>query len=368
MVSGYDWKGSVMAVRKIGQRWYYDFRIRRSRYRGVIPEARTKAQAETAEVRIRNQVFDRKYNTQADTLTLAEFIENVYLPWARLNKRRPINDELYCKTFREFFGKKTFAQISPLLIERFKKERRESLTIHGKQRSPASVNRELEVLSRILSMAVDNGIIESNPARKVKKLRLDNMRKRYLTLEEEQRLFAVLTGRRSHLKPVVVLAIHTGMRRGELLGLRWQNVDFARGLIYVTNTKTGHDREVPMNSLVRETLLELQRAGGEHEYVFTNSKTGINLSEVKRGFTSACRDAEINDLRFHDLRHTTGTRLADAGTDAFAIAEVLGHRSLQTTKRYTHATDLRKMRAVEALASYSEQSGQKMVKTEEGAA
>ena len=78
MVSGYDWKGSVRAVRKIGQRWYYDFRIRRSRYRGVIPEARTKAQAETAEVRIRNKIFDRKYNTQVDTLTLAEFIENGY--------------------------------------------------------------------------------------------------------------------------------------------------------------------------------------------------------------------------------------------------------------------------------------------------
>ena len=357
-----------MAVRKIGQRWYYDFRIRRSRYRGVIPEARTKAQAETVEVRIRNKIFDRKYNTQADTLTLAEFIWSVYLPWARLNKRRPINDELYCRTFEEFFGKKTFAQISPLLIERFKKERRESLTIHGKQRSPASVNRELEVLSRILSMAVDNGIIDSNPARKVKKLRLDNMRKRYLTLEEERRLFAVLTGRRSHLKPVVILAIHTGMRRGELLGLRWQNVDFARGMIYVTNTKTGHDREVPMNSLVQEILVELQRAGGEHEFVFINPKTGINLSEVKRGFRSACREAGIHDLRFHDLRHTTGTRLADAGTDAFAIAEVLGHQSLQTTKRYTHATELRKRRAVEALASYSEEGGQKMVKNAEGAA
>src|SRR5581483_5533245 len=145
MVSGYDWKGSVMAVRKIGQRWYYDFRVRRSRYRGVIPEARTKAQAETAEVRIRNQVFDRKYNTQADTLTLAEFIDAVYLPYARLNKRHPILDELHCKTILAFFGKRTFSQITPFLIEKFKKERSETMTRRKKQRSPASVNRELEV-------------------------------------------------------------------------------------------------------------------------------------------------------------------------------------------------------------------------------
>jgi integrase len=353
-----------MAVRKIGQRWYYDFRIRRSRYRGVIPEARTKAQAETAEVRIRNKVFDRKYNTQADTLTLAEFIDEVYLPYAKLNKRHPRNDDLHSKAIVEFFRTKTFSQITPFTIEKFKKERSESMTRYKRQRSPASVNRELEVLSKILSLAMDNGIIDSNPARRVKKLRQDNMRKRYLRVEEEQRLMDALTGRRAHLKPVVILAIHTGMRRGELLSLRWQNIDFARSLIYVTNTKTAHDREVPMNAKVRETLLELLQVHGECEFVFTNPKTGVNLVDLKKGFKGACKEAGITDFRFHDLRHTTGTRLADAGTDAFAIAEVLGHLNLQTTKRYTHATELRKRRAVEALVSYSE-DGQKMVKSNE---
>jgi integrase len=353
-----------MAVRKIGQRWYYDFRIRRSRYRGVIPEARTKAQAETAEVKIRNKIFDRKYNTQADTLPLAEFIDEVYLPYAKLNKRHPINDELHCKTIVDFFGKKTFAEIVPILIEKFKKERSESVTRYKRQRSPASVNRELEVLSKILSMAMDNGIIDSNPARKVKKLRQDNIRKRYLAVDEEQRLLDALTERRAHLKPVVILAIHTGMRRGELLSLRWNDIDFARSLIYVTNTKTGHDREIPMNAKVREALSDLQLVNGEYDFVFTNPKTGVNLVELKTGFRNACKEAGIHDFRFHDLRHTTGTRLADAGTDAFAIAEVLGHRNLQTTKRYTHATELRKRRAIEALANYSE-DGQKMVKDNE---
>ncbi|HXG65147.1 MAG TPA: site-specific integrase [Blastocatellia bacterium] len=354
-------------VRKIGSRWYYDFMIRRQRYRGVIPEARTKAQAETAEVKIRNKIFDRKYTTQADTVTIAEFVDKVYLPYARLNKRHPRNDELHCRAIVEFFGKKTFAQISPILIEKFKRERRESVTRYGRQRSAASVNRELEVLSKIFSLAMDNGIVESNPARKVKKLRQDNLRKRYLTVEEEQRLMGALTGRRIRLKPVVVLAIQTGMRRGELLNLKWQNIDLARGLIYVTDTKTGHDREVPINSIARETLLGLQRLYGGYEYVFTNPMTGLNITEVKKGFKAACREAGIADFRFHDLRHTTGTRLADAGTDAFAIAEVLGHRNLQTTKRYTHATELRKRRAVEALASYSEEGGQKLVKNEKGA-
>src|ERR1044071_9678389 len=93
-----------------------------------------------------------------------------------------------------------------------------------------------------------------------------------------------LTGKRAHLKPVVILAIHTGMRRGELLSLMWQNVGFARSLIYVTNTKTGHDREIPMNAKVREALSDVQQVNGEYEFVFTNPKTGAKLVELKDGF------------------------------------------------------------------------------------
>jgi integrase len=163
-----------------------------------------------------------------------------------------------------------------------------------------------------------------------------------------------LSGRRSHLRAIVVMAIHTGMRRGELLNLKWQHVDFERSLLYVTNTKTGHDRDVPVNSLVRSVLLELREISGSFEYVFTNPKTGTRLTEVKHGFVSACREANIEDFHFHDLRHTTGTRLADRGVDAFAIAELLGHRDLQTTKRYTHATEARRRRAVEDLVGYGQ--------------
>ncbi|HKQ06161.1 MAG TPA: site-specific integrase [Blastocatellia bacterium] len=113
-----------------------------------------------------------------------------------------------------------------------------------------------------------------------------------------------------------------------------------------------------MNTKVRKTLFDLWPENSEYECVFTNPKAGVSLVELKHGFRSACNEAGVQDFRFHDLRHTTGTRLADAGTDAFAIAEVLGHRNLQTTRRYTHATELRKRRAVEALANYSK-DGQK---------
>jgi integrase len=224
------------------------------------------------------------------------------------------------------------------------------MTRYKRQRRPASVNRELATLSRIFSLAIDNGIVETNPCRKVRKLRENNERKRYFTQDEEQRLMAALTARRAHLRPLILLAINTGMRRGELLSLAWRNVDFQRGVIHVTNTKTGRDRDVPMNSEVRSILLELQRQGKDQAFVFGNRKTGVNLTDVKHGFNGACTDAGLDDFRFHDLRHTAGTRLADAGADAFTTAEILSHATLQMTKRYTHATDERKRQAVEALS------------------
>jgi integrase len=203
-------------------------------------------------------------------------------------------------------------------------------------------------------MAVDHGLIENNPCRKVRKLRLDNQRIRYLSPQEEGRLMKALTGRKAHLRPLVVLAINTGMRRGELLNLTWERVDFSRDVIYVTNTKSGKDRVVPMNQLVRQELTGLrERADGE--FVFVSKRTGLNLTEIKKGFNAACVEAEIENFRFHDLRHTAGTRLADAGADAFTIKEILGHGSIQTSARYVHATHEGKRRAVEALASYTSQ-------------
>ena len=154
---------------------------------------------------------------------------------------------------KRFFAKKSLGQIAPFSIEKFKRERK--LTPVGekkpRERAAATVNREVEILSKVFTMAEDNDLVASNPCRKVNKLRQDNRRTRYLTADEEKRLMAALTGRRAYLKAIVVLAINTGMRRGEILGLEWKNVDLTRGLIYVTNTKSGKDRVIPLNQAAR---------------------------------------------------------------------------------------------------------------------
>lgn len=344
-----------MSVFKRGSKWQYDFWIDGKRYRGSIPEARVKAQAERAETTIRDSVYEGTYGKRVNAPKLRDFIAETFLPWAKANKRTWVHDEFRSRPLIEAMGSKPMDEISPILIEKYKRDRRASVTRRGTQRAPSTVNRELELLSKTFSLAIDQGLAINNPCQKVKRFREDNERNRYLSDEEEVRLLSVLIGQRASLRPVVVLAIHTGMRRGELLRLRWPNVDFVRGLIHVMNshreqTKSGHSRSIPMNQIAREQLLSLQSESGDTEYVFVNRQTGEPRTDVKTGFRSACREAGIEDFHFHDLRHTAATRLGDRGVDTRRIMAILGHRCIQTSARYTHATDEGLRRAMDTLA------------------
>ena len=354
-----------MSVLKRGNKWQYDFWVGGKRYRGSIPEARVKAQAERAELTIRDSVYEGTYGKNVDAPKLRDFIAETFMPWAKTNKRTWVHDEFRSRPLIEAMGNKTMDEISPILIEKYKRDRRASVTCRGTHRAPATVNRELELLSKIFSLAIDQGLAIHNPCQKVKRFREDNERNRYLSDEEEARLLAVLTGPRASLHPLVVLAIHTGMRRGELLSLRWANVDFARGLIHVMNshreqTKSGHSRSIPMNQISRRDLLSLQRESGDTEYVFVNRRTGKPRTDVKRGFRSACREAGLEDFHFHDLRHTAATRLGDAGVDTRRIMAILGHQCIQTSARYTHATDDGLRRAMATLAQRQKQTDAKV--------
>jgi len=347
-----------MAVRKRKDVWYYDFMVRRIRYRGAIPEARNKAQAKQAEARARLDVFEGRYGKPGGTESFVKFAREVYLPWAKENKKSWQSDSYHVEVLASYFGKKTFAEITPMLVEKFKRDRKATLTNRESVRSAASVNRELACLSKIFSLAMTHKVVSFNPCLHVKKYREENERTRYLLPDEETRLVAQCVGERAHLRPLLVLAINTGMRRGEILKLTWRHVDFERSLIRLTSdiTKSGKPREIPMNSEVRNQLLEL-RTSNNNGPVIPSPKTGKGIVDFKRAFRAACDKAEIEELHFHDLRHTFGTRAADAGADAFTIAELMGHSDLRMTKRYTHATDSRKRAAVENLVEYGRSEG-----------
>ena len=333
-----------MSVHKRGGRWHFTKTIDGVRYRSALKTARTKAQAEEAEIKILNQIHEGTYRRPTQVGTLKDFAEKVYMPWAKDNKKSWKSDRAMLDAILGKFGNKRMSQISSFEVEKYKIERRDSLTVRAKPRSRSSVNKELKLLSKLFRMAK----LRYNPCSEVQKLKGETKRRRWLKPEERERLMKVLTGRRAHVRPMVIVCLNLGLRRGELLTLRPENVDFYRDLV-VVNGKTG-EREVPLNSTARAELKALVETAKSKrwEYLFTNPNTGTRYKHLKHSFTSAMIDAKIEDFRFHDLRHTFGTLAVDRGAPLAGVRDAMGHASLETTNRYAHGTEEGKRRAVEA--------------------
>ena len=329
--------------RKDTGKWVCDFYYNGERIIRTLKFARTKKEAEAAEAIIMNQVFQQAYGFDSKPdKKFEDFVIETFLPYSEANKKSFYSDVLICRVLVEKLKGKTLRQITPPVIESYKQERLNMPTKHGNKRSPATVNRHLSVLSKIFSLAIDEELIETNPCQRVRKLRLDNQRMRVLSAEEEARLLLAL-GDNELVKNIVTLALHTGLRRGEMFNLKWFDVDFNRNLIQVQESKSNKKRFVPMNATARGMLQNLKR---KSEYVFPSPKTGRRLNDIKRSFRRAVREASIRDFRFHDLRHTAASRMADSGADAFTLAKILGHSDIRMTARYTHATDAAIRRAV----------------------
>lgn len=346
-----------MSVYKRGGHWHFRKTINGVRYRGALKTARNKVQAEQAEAAEILEIHNNTYGSRRkQSPTLGEFVNDTFRPWAEGNRRSWKGDEGRLKTIMRYFGAKRLGEISPFMIEKFKIERRKSKvqrfnvkTTTDKILSVASVNRELSLLSRIFSIAIMNKEVQTNPCRDVKHVPGEQPRTRYLLPDEEARLWKVLNGKVEYLGAIIRIALHTGMRRGEVLRLKWTQIDFFREEIKAIKTKNGHDRLIPMNGQVKAMLLRL-RKGSISEYVFPSPrKDGCRITDIKKGFNAAIKEAEISDFHFHDLRHTFGTRAADMGVAMNAIADVMGHADIHTTRRYAHSTDEGRRMAVAAV-------------------
>ena len=183
------------------------------------------------------------------------------------------------------------------------------------------------------SLAVRFGLAEFNPCSRVSKFKLQNQRYRHLLPDEEPILLSMCVGIRKHLATMVPFAIGTGARKSEQLSLKVQQCDFFRNLIVFDKTKCGRPRLVEMNSEVREILLSLCRGKRPEDYVWVNAATRRRYKDIKHAFTSACFDAKIQGLLWHDLRATYGTRLGEAGFNAYDIAKLMGHANISTSRR-----------------------------------
>lgn len=218
---------------------------------------------------------------------------------------------------------------------------------------PATINNLMRTLKHAFTKAGDWNWIGDETLKQVRKVKLlqeNNRRLRYLSKEECHALVNVCS---EHLKPIVITAINTGMRKSEILSLKWNQVDLKNGFILLDNqmTKNGHRREIPINETLKATLRDLPSlssifTGG---YVFIDPATGKQMKNVKRSFSTALRVAKIRDFHFHDLRHTFASQLVMAGIDITTVRELLGHRTLSMTLRYTHLAPSHKVKALEVL-------------------
>jgi len=207
--------------------------------------------------------------------------------------------------------------------------------------------RLLATLKHMFTKAVDWDMVEEETLKRVRKVKLleeNNRRLRYLSAEETQTLVEAFD---PHLRPILVAALNTGMRKGEILSLKWdENIDLRHGFILLDRTKNGQRREVPINATLRAALQSLTRRL-DSPYVFFDPLTGKRYRDVKRSFRSACRRAGIKDFRFHDCRHTFASQLVMAGADLVTVMELLGHKTLAMTLRYSHLAPTHKTRAVD---------------------
>jgi len=251
-----------------------------------------------------------------------------------------VTDETYLKKIKEFFGDKKDCRITSQEVEKFKQWRLTQGVKHS------TVNRYLALIRKIINLAIEWGYLKAEDKPRFRMFsEKDNMRERILSVDEEERLLPLLP---DHLRPIVLTALNTGMRLGEILNLEWEDVDLKRRIIAVTRTKSKKIRHIPINGMLLDILSGI---GRKSPYVFINPDRRQPWQEVKRSFKSACLKAGVKNLRFHDLRHTFATRLIERGADIITIRDLLGHSSVRVTERYAHSQVKRKIDAVNCLGN-----------------
>jgi integrase len=356
----------VLRVRPSGQHSYLVL-LGRGRWftLGTIDDLTPADARKLAQRRLSDLAFgvDPAKSKEAKEPTVSGFLRQAYEPWLVTNRKhgKVIADHID-KVFGACIGQKTLSQVAPWDIERWR-------TLRLKQRvTPATTNRDLSALRALFNRAVSWGHLAVSPMKNVKALPEDKLGfVRYLTAAETTRLFEALTARDTrrhvareranqwrrvrnyspwpiygsytdHLTPLVILALNTGMRFGELTALRWRDVDMANRLLTVAkhNAKSGRARHLPLNSDAYRAIAAWRPTPvHDHAFVFPGVG-GTRLTDIKTAWKEVLSTARIDRFRFHDLRHSFASNLAMSAVDLNTVRELLGHSDIKMTLRYAH--------------------------------
>ena len=361
-------------------RWKADADKSLGKWPGVTVEsARVKAKGLLVETDLHGAplaVIEARKPPEAKPTTFGEFIRDHYAPWAIAHQKAgQATIDAIDATFGELYLK-PLNGISARDVESIKTARLKL------GRMPATVNRDLDRIRGALSRAVDWGMVDEHPLRTVKRAKgADNSRVRYLTKSEEKRLREALqkrederrkrrvsgnawsaerggegrptwpaTGYTDHLAPLVLLALNTGLRRGELFSLEWDNVNLPGKMLTITvgNAKSRKARHIPLNTEALAVLRRWVKQGAGDGLVFPGA-SGERLGNINKSWEGLTTAAKLPDFRFHDLRHDFASKLVMAGVDLNTVRELLGHADIAMTLRYSHLAPAKLAAAVAML-------------------
>jgi integrase len=330
-----------MALYQRGRVWYADFYVQGKRVQESTGTA-NKREAEKFYALRMSEIHRGEY-AKPVRISISEFGRQ-YMEYAKTNKRSWLRDQQIMTHLEQHFGNALLTDIGPLPIERYKQDRMRAV-------SPATVNREIALLKHMFNMAEQWGLYRGrNPVKGVKFLAEDNLQYRSLSDEEEAVLLKHCC---PYLQDLVVFSINTGLRHGDVLNLKWKEVDLEAACIRMLIKKTREVLEIPLNDQAMK-VVRAWHGMKKTAWVFYNPETGDQFKDLWLGLKKACRKAGLEGITWHTFRHTFASRLTGSGVDLVTVKELLGHSEISVTMRYAHTNRDAKRRAVKRLGAGSD--------------
>ena len=308
--------------------------------RHQVKAGRVKAEAQEMLNKILSDLHKEKIEgpSKVEDKLFSEFVKE-YKQYAEKNKKKSTYDadKYTCEVLSGHFGAKQLSQVSVKDVQLYKDQL--SITkAHG------TVNRMMALLKGMFTKAIEWGYARENPVKKVKLFKLNNARIRYLNPTEHKNLLMHCD---KSIKPFVTLAIHTGMRKSELYDLTWNDVDLEKNTIHVKESKNGEGRFIPIDATAKTVLEDLSKV--RH---INSQDIFYDLVNFRRLWEAALMKASITNFHFHDCRHTFASYAVMSGMDLRTLQDIMGHKTMTMTLRYSHLSQPHKMTAMQNMDNY----------------
>ena len=315
-------------------------------YKKRLPRGTTKRAAQKYETTWKTSLYNEQNGSkEIQQINFEDFLVQYFLPYSEANKKSFERDLIVCKFALEFFKGKNLRDIRPLDIENFKVKRMNTPTQHDTERKPATVVREMAVISKIFSLALNNDYVDYNPCQRVEKPKFHNIGRRKLKDGDDEKFFDAFESEWAY--DICQTIVNTGLRQSDATGLLWSEIDWEEEEIRLLQDKTGREVVIPMNDTVKE-VLQRRLAKRTCELVFPSPKSGGRGLSVKTAIKGAVKRSKVSRITVHDLRRTAASRLLDAGANHITIAAILGHSDLRMILRYAQSSKA-KRKAVKLL-------------------